>query len=201
MRDTGLAVRVAADIDAACLLAIYAPYVEQTAITFEYEVPSLEEFRARMEAVLAFYPYLVAERDGAIVGYTYASPFKGRPAYDWAVETSIYVAWDERGSGAGRVLHDALELCLAAQGILNMEACIAYPRVTDEFLTRNSAEFHAHLGYRMVGEFEKCGYKSGRWYNMVWMEKLIGAHRDDQPAPLPFSSVRHQLEASGVLKR
>lgn len=83
-------VRSASLDDAEAVLKIYAPYVEQTAITFEYEVPTPEEFRKRMERVMERYPYLVAEEDGELLGYAYVSPFKERPAYDWAVETSIY---------------------------------------------------------------------------------------------------------------
>lgn len=183
-------VRVAEVVDAAGLLAVYAPYVEHTAITFEYEVPSEEEFAGRIARTLERYPYLVAEVAGRPVGYAYASPFKSRAAYDWAVETSIYVDDSCQHQGIGRVLHDALEEALRLQGILNMEACIAYPEEPDEHLTCNSAEFHAHMGYRMVGEFKRCGYKFNRWYNMVWMEKHIGEHRSLQPAVHAFPEVR-----------
>lgn len=85
--------------------------------------------------------------------------------------------------GIGRKLHDALEQALQEQGILNMNACIAYPSTEDEYLNKNSVEFHTHMGYRLVGEFYKCGYKFHRWYNMVWMEKLIGEHLTDQNPP------------------
>ena len=179
-------IRVAAVDDAKALLEIYAPYVRETAITFEYEVPSVEEFRRRIAHVLEKYPYLVAEYGGKIVGYAYVSPFKERAAYGWAVETSIYVDQNCRHMGIGKKLHEALEECLKKMGILNMEACIGYPEEDDEYLTKNSAQFHEHLGYRMVGEFKKCGYKFHRWYNMVWMEKIIGEHRDTQKSPRKF---------------
>ena len=169
-------IRAATPDDAPALLKIYAPYVKNTSITYEYDVPSEEEFRRRIESTLRRYPYLVLEREGDILGYAYAGPLHSRPAYDWAVETSIYLDQNARGGGLGRKLHDALEAVLREQGFLNMNACIAYPEVEDEYLTKNSAEFHAHLGYRMVGGFTKCGYKFHRWYGMVWMEKLIGEH-------------------------
>ncbi|MDO4265145.1 MAG: GNAT family N-acetyltransferase [Eubacteriales bacterium] len=173
----GMRLRFAVPEDAERLLFIYAPYVKKTAITFEYEVPSETEFEARIKNTLTRYPYLVLEEDGEPLGYAYAGCFHDRPAYDWAVETSIYLAEHARGKGAGRILHDALEAALSEQGILNMNACIAVPaEAGDPFVTRNSEEFHAHLGYRLVGEFRCCGYKFGRWYNMVWMEKLIGGH-------------------------
>lgn len=124
------------------------------------------------------------------MGYAYVGPFHDRPAYDWAVETSIYVDERKIHKGVGGKLHDALEQVLKTQGILNMNACIAWPDgEEDETLTKNSGEFHAHLGYRMVGEFQKCGYKFHRWYNMIWMEKIIGEHADEQPSPIPIFSV------------
>ena len=204
MVNTNVKIRVAHESDASALAAIYAPYVRETAITFEYEPPTAEEFAARMHKTLAFYPYLVAELDDEPVGYAYASPFKDRPAYDWAVETSIYVAHGHEGESIGRKLHDALKDCLRAQGICNMYACIAVPDgPDDETLTRNSEQFHAHLGYRLVGEFHRCGYKAGRWYNMVWMELMIGEHRDavrgGQPAVRSFAAAHTRLVAEGVL--
>lgn len=173
-------VRTATPDDAEKLLAIYAPYVEHTAITFEYEVPSAEEFRKRIENTLKKYPYIVAEYEGKPVGYAYAGRFHEREAYDRCVETSIYVDKFMKHMGIGRILYDELERELRNRGFLNMYACIAYPKTEDEYLNKNSAKFHAHLGYRLVGEFYDCGYKFGRWYNMIWMEKLIGEHKSDE---------------------
>lgn len=181
--NTSITIRMANPADAQALLNIYAPYVINTAITFEYDVPSVEEFASRIAHSLEKYPYLIAEEGGNILGYAYASPLHDRPAYDWAVETSIYVDQNIKHRGIGRKLHDALESTLREQGILNMNACIAYPPEEDEHLDKNSVEFHAHMGYRLVGEFYKCGYKFNRWYNMVWMEKLIGEHLSDQKPP------------------
>ena len=130
----------------------------------------------------------------------YASPFKERAAYDWAVETSIYVCRTEKGNGIGKKLYGALEEALAAQHILNLNACIAYPEQEDEYLTLDSVRFHEKLGYRMVGEFLQCGYKFERWYHMVWMEKHIGQHVKNQPPIIPFESVREELERKEILK-
>ena len=167
--------------DAERLLEIYGHYVRNTAITFEYETPSAKEFAARMEHTMKRYPYLVILRDGIIEGYAYAGPFVGRQAYDWSCETTIYLDPGSRKSGMGRMLCEALEAELKKMGILNLYACIGYPETEDEYLTRNSADFHAHLGYVKAGEFHKCGYKFGRWYNMIWMEKTIGEHGTQQP--------------------
>ena len=183
---TEITIRSARPEDAAALLSIYAPYVEHTAITFEYDVPSLEEFRERIVSTLERYPYLAAVRDGEIAGYAYAGPFHSRAAYDWAVETSIYVDQNLKHSGIGGLLHDALENALKKQGILNMNACIACTPTEDPHLNNNSVEFHTHMGYRLVGEFYQCGYKFRTWYNMVWMEKQIGEHHKNQPAPIAF---------------
>ena len=158
------------------LLEIYAYYVENTAISFEYTAPSFDEFQARIADTLKKYPYLVLEADGAIKGYAYAGAFKTRAAYQYSCETSIYLDHTERGKGCGRLLYEALEKELKDIGILNLYACVTTPTVEDEYLTRNSERFHRHMGYRKVGECLQCGYKFNRWYNMTWMEKLIGEH-------------------------
>lgn len=187
-------IRPAAPADAGALLAIYAPYVNETAITFEYEVPGAAEFAGRIENTLKKYPYLVAERGGEPLGYAYAGAFKDRAAYDWAVETSVYIRRDARHLGLGRALYAALETALAAQGILNLNACIAVPPTgEDEYLSGDSVAFHERLGYALVGQFHACGYKFGRWYDMVWMEKFLGAHAADQPPVRPFPEVRPAL--------
>ncbi len=170
-------IRPVTTADAAQLVSIYSYYVENTAITFEYETPSTEEFAGRIANTLAKYPYLCVEHNGKILGYTYAGVFKNRPAYNHCVELTIYIDCNAHKRGLGRKLYAAIETELAKRGILNLYACIAYPAVEDEYLTRNSAEFHSHLGFATVGEFHKCGYKFGRWYNMIWMEKLIGYDR------------------------
>lgn len=178
--------RVANPEDAEELLGIYTYYVENTSITFEWKVPSIEEFRSRIENTLRKYPYIVAVHNEKIIAYAYASPFKTRAAYDWAIETSIYVHKDFRHSGVGRKILLKLEELLAKQNILNVNACIAYPPVEDEYLTKDSVRFHEKMGYRLVGEFHQCGYKFNRWYNMVWMEKMIGEHVVNQPKIVVF---------------
>lgn len=177
-----IAFRDAAPDDAEGILKIYQYYVEKTAITFEWTVPGLEEFRERMIRTMKKYPYIVAETDGRIVGYAYAGPFVGREAYDWSVEMTIYLDHEARHKGLGKRLYGVMENILKAMHVLNLYACIGYPKVEDAYLTKNSARFHEHLGYRMAGQFHDCGFKFGRWYDMVWMEKMIGDH---PPVPLP----------------
>ncbi len=174
-----IAVRDAALKDAGRILEIYAYYVRNTAISFEYDVPTLSEFQDRMRNTMKRYPYLVIERDGIIQGYAYAGPFVGRAAYGWSCELTIYLDPGARKCGLGRRLYEALEDRLRETDILNLYACIGYPETEDEYLNRNSADFHAHLGFTTAGRFHKCGYKFGRWYDMIWMEKLIGKHRTE----------------------
>ena len=178
-----ITIREATTEDAKRLLEIYGYYVQNTAITFEYETPALEEFRSRMAHTMEKYPYLVIEKDGEIKGYAYAGTFKDKDAYDWSCELTIYLDHDAQKCGLGRMLYEALEEKLKAMGIRNLYACIGYPETEDEYLTTNSADFHAHLGFKIIGEFHQCGSKFGRWYNMIWMEKIIGEHTD-RPAPI-----------------
>lgn len=175
-------IRIATINDAKELLNIYVPYVTDTAISFECDVPSLTEFEARIANIIKKYPYLVAECDGEILGYAYTHAFVGRTAYDWSAETTIYLKENKTKMGIGRMLYEALERVSRAQNILNLNACIGYPEIEDEHLTLNSVQFHEHMGYRMVGTFHNCGYKFGTWYHMVWMEKMLGEH---EPSPLP----------------
>jgi len=174
-------VRDAVPADAARILEIYAYYVEHTAISFEYETPTLQEFENRMKQTMKKYPYLVIEQDGVIQGYAYAGAVVGRAAYDYSCELTIYLDHAAKKRGFGRKLYEALEERLRQLGFLNLYACIGYPDVEDEYLDKNSAQFHTHLGFETVGTFHNCGYKFGRWYHMIWAEKIIGEHKTQQP--------------------
>ena len=189
-----ISLSVACPEDAEKLLAIYAPYVKNTAVSFEYAVPTAEEFRQRIENTLEKYPYITAEIDGETVGYAYASLFKSRPAYARAVETSIYVRKDRHGEGIGRALYEALEAALKMQNILNANACIVYSETESELLTKDSMRFHEKMGYRLAGHFSDCGYKFGRWFDMIWMEKHLGEHTDAPENVKPFPEIRAQFE-------
>jgi len=162
--------------DAEALLAIYAPYMRTTAITFEYDAPDLQEFRRRIEVTSARYPFLKAVEGGEVVGYACANAFRSRPAYDWSVETTIYVRQDRRRNGVGTSLYRELEAVLKKMGVLNMNACIAMPNQPDERLTDASFRFHQRMGFRLVGRFHNIGYKFHTWYDVIWMEKLLGEH-------------------------
>lgn len=173
--------------DAKALLEIYAPYVKDTAISFEYEVPAEEEFLERIRTISAKYPYIKAVENDEILGYAYGAVFKGRPAYDWSVETTIYIRGDKRKNGVGKALYQSLENSLKNMGILNMNACIAVPAKNDPYLTDASQRFHERMGFSPVGVFHNSGCKFDRWYDMVWMEKMIGEHTE-APAKVNFGA-------------
>lgn len=156
------------------MLDVYRPYVKDTAISFEIEPPSLDEFEWRVKAMRdAHYPWLMACVGDRIVGYAYAGPFKGQAAYARSVEVSIYLARDVCRKGYGRRLYQALEAALRTRGFANAYACIAYTDRRDPYLTRASVRFHSALGFRRVGRFTDCAEKFGRLYSMVWMEKRL----------------------------
>ena len=190
--------RDASMADAERLLDIYDYYVKNTAITFEYKTPTLDEFRSRMARITKRYPYLIILRDGQIQGYAYAGPFVGRAAYDWSCEMTIYLDHRARKQGLGRQLYTAMEQALKKMGILNLYACIGYPKTPDAYLTTNSANFHAHLGYVEVGRFHQCGYKFGRWYDMIWMEKIIGAHKETQAPILEYKNSKSKVKINAA---
>lgn len=187
-------IRGARSADLPRLLEIYGWYVENTAVSFEYETPSLAEFSARWARITARYPYLVAERDGRVLGYAYAGPFVGRAAYDWSCELTVYLDPESRGVGLGRRLYAALEDALRAMGVTNLYACIGWSETEDEYLTHASPAFHSALGFRLAGSFRQCGCKFGRWYDMIWMEKLIAPHLT------PPSPVRSRADIPGEEK-
>ncbi|MFI3101180.1 GNAT family N-acetyltransferase [Streptococcus suis] len=159
--------------DAADLVAIYAPYVENTAITFETEIPTVADFASRIEKTLKQFPYLVAVEEGQILGYAYASTYYARAAYDWTVELSVYVSREVRGKGIGSLLYAALEEELTVRGFKNFLACIALPNPA-------SLALHKKRGYEQVAHFKNVGYKFDTWHDIVWLQKsLVGKQNED----------------------
>jgi len=187
-------VRLADTDDAASIREIYAPYVMNTAVSFEYNVPDVNEFEKRISNTLAEYPYLVAVDGGKITGYAYAGPFRTREAYRHSAEVSIYIAPEFHGRGIGRMLYSQLEKMLVKQNVFLLYACITETeREADEHLTNDSIRFHEKMGYTAAGRHYLCGYKFDKWYSMIWMEKVI-APRPDHPGPfIPFPQLTGQL--------
>ena len=166
----------AGDVDA--MLAIYAPVVENTAISFETVAPSADEFGARLSAALARYPWLVCEIDGRVAGYAYAGAFKARAAYQWSVEVTVYVHADYRRLGVGRAVYESLFACLRLQGFRAAYAGIALPNAA-------SVALHESMGFERVGVYPKVGYKLGAWRDVGWWRLALSDADDDEPPPAP----------------
>ncbi|MGT2755560.1 GNAT family N-acetyltransferase [Streptococcus ovuberis] len=161
-----MTIRPASPTDTKALLDIYAHYIKKTAITFEYEVPTVENFSERIRNIQERFPYLVFEENGHVLGYAYASPYKERAAYDWTVELSIYIHPKARQKGIGQALYQTLEEALHQQNIVNLLACISLPNEA-------SIHFHEKQGFREVAHFKEVGFKFNRWHDIIWMQKRI----------------------------
>lgn len=185
-------IRFAAAKDAAELLEVYAPYVTGTTVSFEYEVPAVEEFRRRVEETSARYPYLVWEEDGALLGYAYAHPYAARPAYQWSAELTVYLRQGVSRRGLGSQLYGALMELLRLQGVRNVYGCVTAENTA-------SVAFHHALGFREAGRFSQVGYKLGRWLDVLWLEKALASGGEPQPL-VSFPQVDRE-QALAVLER
>ena len=159
------------------ILNIYSYYIKNTAITFEINVPKEEDFKLRIKEISNNYPYIVLLKDGIIKGFAYSHIYYGRDAYKYSHEVSIYIDKDSKGLGYGKKIYLELESRLKKLGIINLYAAIALPTIeNDKYLDNASELFHLKMGYKRIGLFSKCGYKFNNWYDLIWMEKIIGNH-------------------------
>jgi L-amino acid N-acyltransferase YncA len=163
--------------DAAACAAIYAPFVTDTAVSFEEIPPTAEEFVERIRHYQESHAYLVAEKDGEIAGFAYAGPYRERPAYRWSAESSVYVHPGHRHQGVGKALYDALFDLLRASGFKVVIAGVTLPN-------RASLALHTSLGFEHVGVFPKVGYKSGAWRDVAFLSLQLAA-QNDGVAPMP----------------
>ena len=174
-----MSIRIANESDLSQILEIYRPYVENTTVSFEYDAPTLESFRARFRGITKQFPWLVWEEAGVILGYAYAcAPFE-RAAYQWCTEPSIYLLPQAQGKGIGRKLYEVLEQILTAQGYR-----LSYAIITSE--NTSSLAFHKAMGYRETAQFPGCGYKFGKWLGVTWMEKTLVSVDTTTNPPVPF---------------
>ena len=180
-------IRLATEADVPAILAIYAPYVENTTVSFEYDVPCSREFMQRFYTITAQFPWLVWEEAGQILGYAYAARPFPRAAYSWDAEPSIYLRPDAQGRGIGRKLYAALEEILKLQGYRTL-----YAIITQE--NSASVAFHEKLGYTMLSLFPDCGFKHGRWLGVYWLEKRISSVEIPNSFPIPFPSIRQDSQ-------
>jgi L-amino acid N-acyltransferase YncA len=169
-------VRLATTADAEACAAIYAPYVERTAVSFELVAPTAAEMAARIEAALATHAWFVLEQDGRVVGYAYGARLHSRAAYRWSCEVSVYVEMGRRRTGAGRVLYNALLGRLAERGYLRAVAGMTLPN-------EESVGLHEAMGFVSVGVYRRIGFKLGSWHDVEMTQRSLGADRDSGVEP------------------
>lgn len=172
--------RLAKPADSGDILAIYAPYIEKTSFTFETDVPSPEAFAERISSYLESWPWLVCEVDGVIAGYAYAARYRERVAYQWSVESSVYIHDDHQRKGIARILYSALFKILKRQGFRNVYAVINLPN-------EKSVAFHESLGFSYFATYEQVGYKLGQWKNVGWWRLIVNEFGQEPAAPVLFS--------------
>ena len=161
-----MSIREARESDVPAMLEIYGEFVKNTAVSFEYTTPSVEEFTKRFQEHIAVYPWLVWEEDGQVLGYAYAGRAFERAAYSWNGEISCYLAAEIRGKGIGRKLYKRMEEILTEQGLRKVFAVVTSAN-------EPSISFHKRLGYSEVARFSNVGYKLGNWYDVIWLEKQL----------------------------
>lgn len=185
-------IRFANEKDINSILKIYAPYITNTTLTFEYVVPSIEEFTQRVKNIKKFFPYIVCEINGEIVGYAYASKFREREAYDWSVETSVYLNSKYQGRKIGKALYSCLVEILKLQGFCNAYAVVTVPNIVSDKL-------HESLNFTTAGIMHKVGSKFGKWLDVKYYELTINGHVDFPKKPLSINEVINSDEIEKIL--
>jgi phosphinothricin acetyltransferase len=175
-------IRLANPSDAVAMLAIYAPYIRNTSITFETVVPPVADFANRINSYVENWPWLVYEINGQVVGYAYASRYREREAYQWSVECSVYVQDEHLRSGIGRALYTSLFFILKAQGFTTVYAVINLPN-------DRSVAFHESMGFRYFATYEKVGYKLGKWKDVGWWQLQLNDYLSEPQVPVKFSAI------------
>ena len=175
-------IRPATEKDIPEMLAIYGPYVENTTVTFEYDIPCRREFTRRFLDITDQFPWLVWEEDGNILGYAYAGAPYTRAAYRWCAEPSVYLRPEARRQGIGRKLYTALEWILDKQGYQ-----VLYALITTE--NTDSIQFHEKMGYISRVDFPDCGFKFGRWLGVTWMEKRLKIVQPPSAFPISWKAI------------
>ncbi|PJI07480.1 MULTISPECIES: GNAT family N-acetyltransferase [Clostridium] len=169
------------------ILKIYKPFIKNTAITFDYDVPSLDEFTKKVLNISEKYAYLVCEVDGKIAGYAYASTFNERAAYDWAVDLSIYVDDKYQGGGIGKKLYSTLIEILKVQGYSNMYALVTSSNI-------RSKKFHEYFGFDLIGTYHRSGYKFGKWHDVDVFEKIIEQNSKNPHKVLDIKDIKMHMK-------
>ena len=186
-------IRVATLDDAQEVLEIYAPFCVATPVSFETEVPSLEEIQRRISTTLDFFPWLICEEGGHVLGYAYASRHRERAAYRWSADVSVYVREDARGKGVGRALYTSLFAILRLQRIHNILAGITLPNPA-------SVAVHEAMGLRRIGLYKSIGYKCGEWHDVGWWQLALPPREGVPLEPLSFPSIRNRVECADSIR-
>jgi L-amino acid N-acyltransferase YncA len=193
-------IRFAEELDAAAIQAIYAPYCESSAVSFETKAPSVEEIVQRIHKISGQFPWIVGERDRRVIGYAYGSRHSERAAYQWSVDATVYVSPSAQRTGLGRALYTSLFRILALQGYYKAYAGITLPNSA-------SVGLHEAMGFKPVGVYRGVGYKLGRWHDVGWWELSLRPESDEPPAPRSIQEIRcsraveEALEAGKLLVR
>lgn len=187
-------IRLATEADSTSILEIYAPFIKDTVITFEYEVPTLSEFSKRMADIQKKYPWLVCEVNDSIVGYAYASQFNERAAYDWSVDFSIYIKPEYHKKNIGKALYTALSQLLRLQGYCNAYAGVTLPNIKSESL-------HESFGFKPVGVYHNAGYKFGNWCDVKWFELKIQEYFKTPITPKTINEISNTAGLNSILHK
>jgi L-amino acid N-acyltransferase YncA len=187
-------IRLATAFDGEAVAAIYRPVVVETAISFETAPPDRDEMARRIDETLTSYPWLVCEIDGVAAGYAYATRHRVRGAYQWSVDTSVYIADVHRRRGVGRGLYTSLFAILAAQGYFNAFAGIALPNP-------GSVGLHEAMGFEPIGVYHRVGYKLGQWHDVGWWQLILKSHEAAPGAPRDLAAVSRQPGSTELLRR
>lgn len=179
--------------DSKAVLDIYQPYVENTIISFEYDVPDIQEWQMRIKNITAEYPWLVCEYDNEIIGYAYGSRHRYRTAYSWAVESTIYLSDKFHRKGIAKILYETLFEALKLQGHVNVYAGVTVPNVKSE-------EFHQAAGFYEIGYFKKIGFKFGAWHDTRWFQLHLVEHPTNPIKPKTLDEIRHTSEFKTIIE-
>ncbi|MFN8359229.1 MAG: N-acetyltransferase family protein [Candidatus Kapaibacterium sp.] len=186
-------IRLITPADAAATLAVYAPYILNTSITFEYEVPSVEEFTSRIIHTTEDFPWLVCLENDTIVGYAYAGKHRLRAAYQWSPESTVYLAEAAQGKGIARILYETLFAILSLQGYYTVFAGVLVPN-------ENSEKMHKALGFEEIGIFKNIGFKHGKWHDVQWLQRPLQESYSVNPSqPIPLREIANHPDVESIL--
>ena len=187
-------IRLANENDYSSILKIYEPFIRETFVTFEYKVPSFDEFAKRMAKIQKIFPLLVCEAEGNVAGYAYISRFREREAYDWSVESSIYIDTAHQGKKFGKALYIALVELSELAGYRNIYGVVTMPN-------EKSEKLHKSLGFETVGTLKNVGYKFGKWLDVKYLSLNIKEYTDSPHKPKRMDEILVTAEYNEIMEK